>query len=75
MRTRARLVVLALAAAWLGAPGTGCTPAPPSNLSPTPDQAADRHEQATRYTQELARRNQEAERKAMNRISRSLPRK
>jgi len=75
MRTRARLFALALAAAWLGGLGTGCTPAPPSNLSPTPDQATDRHEQAIRYTQELARRNQDAERKTMSRISRSPPRK
>ena len=74
MRAGARLLALALGA-WLVGPGTGCTPAPPSNLSPTPDQAADRHEQATRYTQELARRNQEAERKAMSRISRPRPRK
>jgi hypothetical protein len=54
----ARLLALALAAAWLGGPGTGSTPARTSNLSPTPDQATDRHEQATRYSQELARRNQ-----------------
>jgi hypothetical protein len=75
MRTRARFLALALAAAWFGGPGNGCTPAPPSNLSPTPDQAADRHEQAIRYSRDLARRNQQAERKAMSRISRSSPRK
>jgi hypothetical protein len=75
MRTMARLLALALVAAWFGSPGSGCMPAPPSNLSPTPDQAADRHEQATRYSQDLARRNQEAERKAMSRISRSSPRR
>jgi hypothetical protein len=75
MRMMARFLALALAAAWFGSPGSGCTPAPPSNLSPTPDQAADRHEQAIRYSRDLARRNQQAERKAMSRISRSSPRK
>jgi hypothetical protein len=75
MRTMARVLALAFAAAWFGGLGSGCTPAPPSNLSPTPGQAADRHEQAVRYSRDLARRNQQAERKAMSRISHSSPRK
>ena len=75
MRTRARFLALTFAAAWFACPGSGRTPAPPSNLSPTPDQAADRHEQAIRYSRDLARRNQQAERKAMSRIYRSAPRK
>jgi hypothetical protein len=65
---------MALVAAWLGGARAGSTPASTSNLSPTPDQAADRHEQATRYSEELARKNQQAERKAMGRMTRSLPR-
>jgi hypothetical protein len=59
----------------LGGPGGGCGPAPPSNLSPTPDQDTNRHERAARYTQELARKNQQAERKVMGRITGSHSRK
>jgi hypothetical protein len=54
--------------AWmLGVAAIGCDATPPSNLSPTQNQAADRHEQAVRYSEERARKNQEAERKAMKR--------
>jgi hypothetical protein len=66
-----RRVALALLAGSFGGPGAGCTPAPPSNLSPTPDQAAGRHEQATQYSLDLARRNQQAEKKAMSKLARS----
>jgi hypothetical protein len=69
MRSMTRLA-LALVAA-LGWSVAGCGPAPPSNLSPTSDQDAHRHNEATRYTRELARRNQQAEREALGRISRT----
>ncbi len=72
MRTTTRFA-LALAAGLIGAPGTGCAPAAPANLSPTPEQAPDRHENATRYSQELAQKNQEGERKVMSRMTRSHP--
>ena len=71
MRTMARFLALALAAAWFGGPGSGCMPTPPSNLSPTPDQDTERHERAARYTRERAQKNQQAERKVMGRISSS----
>jgi len=67
MRTSVpKLFVLGMAWA-LGAAAVGCDATSPSNLSLTPDQAADRHEQAVRYSEQRARKNQEAERKAMNR--------
>jgi hypothetical protein len=71
---RTMCFALALAAA-LGGSGAGCGPAPPSNLSPSADQDTDRHEQANRYTQDRARKNQQAERKVMGRISGSHSRK
>jgi hypothetical protein len=59
---------LVLGIAWmLGAAAVGCDATGPSNLSPTPDQAGDRHEQAIRYSEQRASNNQEAERKAMKR--------
>jgi hypothetical protein len=59
---------LGLGLAWmLGVTVAGCDTALPSNLSPTPDQATDRHEQAIRYSEQRARTNREAERKAMDR--------
>jgi hypothetical protein len=68
-----RLLVLGMA--WMfGLAAVGCDTAPPSNLSPTRDQAADRHEQAVRYSEQRARKNQEAERKAMNRKHVTPPR-
>ena len=48
----------------------GCDATERSNLSPTPDQAVDRHREAIRYTQELASKNQQAERNAMSRMAR-----
>ncbi len=73
MRSTKR-IVLALAVA-LGGSAAGCAPALPSNLSPTPEQDANRHAQAARYTEERARKNQQAERKVMGRISGSRSRK
>jgi hypothetical protein len=59
----------------LGVAAVGCDATAPSNLSPTADQAADRREQAVRYSEQRARKNQEAERKAMNRKHLTPPRK
>jgi hypothetical protein len=65
----------ALTTAWLvSALTAGCDTAESSNLSPTSDQAVDRHRQAIRYTEELASKNQQAERKAMSRMARPSPR-
>jgi hypothetical protein len=73
MRTRT-LRVATLMAAWLLSGMTaGCGEAPNPNLSPTPDQAADRHQQAIRYSQERAGKNRLAERKAMGRMARPSP--
>ena len=59
---------LGLGLAWmLGVAAAGCDTTLPSNLSPTPDQAADRHQQAIRYSEQRARKNREAEREAMAR--------
>jgi hypothetical protein len=57
-----------------GAFTAGCDTTDRSNLSPTPDQAVDRHQQAIRYTEELASKNQQAERKVMSRMARPRPR-
>jgi hypothetical protein len=60
--------LLGLGLAWiLGAAAAGCDTTLPSNLSPTPDQAVDRHEEALRYSEQRAHKNREAERKAMER--------
>ncbi len=60
--------LLVLGMMWaLGAAAVGCDATSPSNLSPTPDQAADRHERAVLYSEQRASKNQEAERKAMSR--------
>lgn len=69
MRTASRiawLFLVGVSCVW----GGGCTPAAPSNLSPTADQDAGRLENAERYSRELARKNQEAEKKAMSRLPR-----
>jgi hypothetical protein len=59
---------VALGTAWLlVVAAMGCDSTPTSNLSPTANRAADRHEQAVRYSEQRARKNREAERKAMKR--------
>ncbi len=50
----------------------GCGAPAQSNVSPTPEQDVERHEQAVRYANELASKNKQAEREAMSRIGRSL---
>lgn len=44
----------------------GCGAGAPSNLSPSPEQDPERHRKAVAYQEELIRKNQEAERKAMS---------
>jgi hypothetical protein len=59
----------------LGFVATGCGSSTQSNLSPTPEQSADRHQQAIRYSERVARENGRAEQKAMSRMARSFPQK
>ncbi len=59
----------------LGGITAGCGDATNPNLSPISEHAVDRHQQALRYAQELAAKNQRAEQKAMARMARSAPRK
>lgn len=66
-----KLRFAALIAGWLlGGMTAGCGDSANPNLSPTPEQSADRHQDAIRYTQELAGKNQQAEKKTMARMAR-----
>jgi hypothetical protein len=73
MRTKKLWVATTLSTWLLGGLTAGCGTSPNPNQSPTPDQAADRHQRAMRYTQELAGKNQQAERKAMSRMAPPSP--
>ena len=71
MRIYAPCVASFVVACLLGGATAGCGNASNPNLSPISEQAVDRHQQAIRYAQELAGKNQRAEKKAMGRIARS----
>lgn len=58
--------IAGLACLVLGAT-LGCGSVSPSNLSPMPSEDAGRFERATRYTEELIKKNQDAEKKALSR--------
>lgn len=74
MRTRAaaRRLLLALAPLIVG-PAGGCGTEPPPNLSPTAEQDPARFEEAKRITEEMRRKNLEAERNAMKRLRTPRP--
>ena len=71
MRIYAPCVASFVVACLLGGATAGCGNASNPNLSPISEQAVDCHQEAIRYTQDLAGKNQRAEKKAMGRIARS----
>jgi hypothetical protein len=74
MRTNAPCVAAYVVGCLLSGATAGCGNASNPILSPISEQAVDRHQQAIRYAQELAGKNQRAEKKAMGRIARSAQR-
>jgi hypothetical protein len=73
MRANVRRFTLLVWAWMLAVAAIGCDVTSPSNLSPTPSEANDRHEQAVRYSEQRARKIQEAERKILSRKTLTPP--
>jgi hypothetical protein len=73
MCTKSRCRALALSAAGALGLANGCGAQVPPPVSPTAEQAPERYEQALRATEAKARKDQEDERKAFQRLRRTPP--